>query len=102
METAYQLFAKAFSNKTRFELIRTLGKKTMSVSELCEKTGFEQSRVSHNLKCLENCGFVTVCRKKNFRLYSLEKSTILPMLRLLEKHIKKYEKRLKSCKIIGK
>lgn len=56
-ETSYKLFFRAFSNKTRSEIINMLRKNPRSVSDIVRKTGFEQSRVSHNLKCLIDCGF---------------------------------------------
>ena len=100
MDNLHRLFFKAFSNETRLEIIELLRKKSLTVSEICNKTGFEQSRVSHNLKCLENCGFVKVTPNGNFRKYSLDKETILPIVNLFEKHIKKYKTRLKSCGVV--
>lgn len=102
MNNLHRLFFKAFSNKTRLEIIEILRKKPLTVTEICNKTGFEQSRVSHNLKCLENCGFVKVTRNGNFRKYELDTETIVPIVDLFEKHIKKYKKRLECCEVIGK
>jgi DNA-binding transcriptional ArsR family regulator len=100
MDNIHRLFFKAFSNKTRLELIHLLRKKPLTVTEICKKTDFEQSRVSHNLKCLENCGFVSKENEGNFRRYSLDKETIIPIVELFEKHIKKYKKRLKCCEVL--
>jgi len=102
MDNLHRLFFKAFSNQTRLEIIDLLRKKSLTVTEICDKTGFEQSRVSHNLKCLENCGFVIVNKEGNYRKYFLDKETILPIVKLFEKHIVKYKKRLKCCKVIKK
>ena len=102
MHNLHRLFFKAFSNKTRLEIIQLLKKKPLTVTEICNKTGFEQSRVSHNLKCLENCGFVTVTPNGNFRKYELDTETIVPIIDLFEKHIKKYKQRLECCKVIEK
>ncbi len=102
MDNPYRLFFKAFSNQTRLEIITLLKKKPMTVTEICKNTGFEQSRVSHNLKCLENCGFVSIINNGNFRKYSLDKETIVPIVDLFEKHIKKYKARLRSCEVIIK
>lgn len=102
MDNLHRLFFKAFSNQTRLEIINLLRKKSLNVMEICKKTGFEQSRVSHNLKCLENCGFVIMNKKGNYRKYTLDKETIIPMVDLFEKHIKKYKKRLKYCEVIKK
>lgn len=102
MDNPHRLFFKAFSNQTRLEIISLLRKKHLTVSEICDKTGFEQSRVSHNLRCLENCGFVKVTPEGNFRKYELDAETIVPIIDLFEKHIKKYKKRLENCGVIGK
>ena len=102
MDNLHRLFFKAFSNQTRLEIIELLRKKPLTVSEICDKTGFEQSRVSHNLKCLEHCGFVTVTPNGNFRKYALDTETIIPIVDLFEKHIRKYKKRLECCEVIEK
>jgi len=99
MNNLHQLFFKAFSNETRLEIIQLLKKKPFTVSAICEATGFEQSRVSHNLKCLEHCGFVTKVPNGNFRKYSLDEETILPIITLFDTHIEKYKDRLKKCKV---
>ncbi len=100
MDNLHRLFFKAFSNKTRLEIIQLLRKKYLTVKEICDKTGFEQSRVSHNLKCLEHCGFVKVTQNGNFREYSLDQETIVPIVDLFEKHIQKYKKRLENCGVV--
>jgi len=99
-ELSYKLFFKAFSNKTRFEIIRLLKKCPKSVTEICKELGFEQSRVSHNLKCLENCGFVSSKRNGKNKIYSLDKKHILPILDNIDKHIERYNRRLESCGIL--
>lgn len=96
----HRIFFKAFSNQTRLEIITLLRKTPMTVTEIGEKTGFEQSRVSHNLRCLEHCGFVKVTPNGNFRKYALDEETIVPIIDLFEKHIWKYKKRLENCGVI--
>jgi len=102
MDNLYRLFFKAFSNETRLKIIELLRNKSLTVTEIINKTGFEQSRVSHNLRCLEYCGFVKIVSDGNFRKYSLDKETIIPIVNLFEKHIKKYKKRLECCGVIRK
>ena len=99
-ELSYQLFFKAFSNKTRFEIIKLLRKKPKSVTELCKELKFEQSRVSHNLKCLEACGFVSSKWDKKNKIYFLDKEHIIPILNNVDRHIKVYNKRLECCGIL--
>lgn len=91
---------RAFSNKTRFAIISELRRGSKSVGELGESLSLEQSLVSHNLKCLLDCGFVTVEREGKNRIYELEKETITPMLRLIDRHVARYRAHLIACKII--
>jgi len=95
-----RLFFKAFSNRTRFEIINLLKKESLTVTEICAKLDFEQSRVSHNLKCLENCGFVNVKSNGKYRKYSLDKKTVSPMLKLLDNHSKNYKNGLMKCEVL--
>ena len=91
-------FFKAFSNPTRIAIIEELRKGKRCVKELCEALSLEQSRVSHNLKCLEDCGFVVVERKGKHRFYSLEEDNIIPILKHIDRHLKGYARKLASCK----
>ncbi len=99
-EISYRLFFKAFSNKTRFEIIKLLKKGSKSVTEICRELKFEQSRVSHNLKCLEACGFVSSKWNGKNKVYSLDRRHIIPILDNIDKHIEKYSKRLESCGVL--
>lgn len=93
----HRLFFKAFSNRTRFEIISLLRRGPLTVNEIAVRLDFEQSRVSHNLRCLERCGFVTIEEDGRYRRYTLDSGTIVPMLKLVNDHITKYKSRLKAC-----
>jgi len=99
-ELSYKLFFKAFSNKTRFEIIKLLRKGQRSVTEICKELKFEQSRVSHNLKCLETCGFVSSKWRGKNKIYSLDVEHIIPILNSTDRHIERYNKRLRSCGVL--
>ena len=99
-ESSYRLFLKAFSNKTRFEIIKLLRRSSKNVTEICKELKFEQSRVSHNLKCLEACGFVNSKWVGKNKIYSLDKKHIIPILDNINKHIERYSKRLKTCGVL--
>ncbi|MFX1538094.1 MAG: ArsR/SmtB family transcription factor [Promethearchaeota archaeon] len=60
-----------------------------SVSDICNIINEEQSKVSHNLKKLMECHFLDVKRKGKKRIYSLNKNTISPILKLVEEHVRK-------------
>jgi len=98
----HRLFFKAFSNQTRYKIISLLQRKPLTVGEIAQNLNFEQSRVSHNLRCLEQCGFVSVEQNGNFRKYALDKETIIPMMKLVNNHLRKYKKRLESCGALSK
>jgi len=94
------MFFRALSNSTRFGIIQLLRKGPKSVTEICSELGFEQSRVSHNLKSLVACGFVHCAWKGKNRIYSLDRKHILPILRNMDRHIEKYGKRLDECGVL--
>ena len=99
-ELSYRLFLKAFSNTTRFQIIKLLRKSPKHVSGICKELGFEQSRVSHNLKCLVDCGFVNCKWNGKNKIYSLDAKHIVPILNNIDHHINHYNKRLKTCGVI--
>jgi predicted transcriptional regulator len=98
-ELSYNLFFKAISNNTRFEIIKLLRIKPYNVSQISKKLNFEQSRVSHSLKCLEKCGFVIPKQNKKERVYSLNEY-IKPILSAIDKHLTKYNAELEKCGIV--
>jgi ArsR family transcriptional regulator, lead/cadmium/zinc/bismuth-responsive transcriptional repressor len=77
-------------NPTRIKIIEALRKAPLNVSEICEKTSEEQSKVSHNLAMLFNCHFVDMKREGKKKVYSLNKDTIVPLLNLVEKHVESH------------
>lgn len=99
-ELSYKLFFKAFSNRTRFEIIRLLRKGSKNVSQISQNLDFEQSRVSHNLRCLEACGFVIARPNGKQRVYELDKKHITPILIKIDKHLQTYDKRLECCGVL--
>ncbi len=101
MELRYKLFFKAISNETRFQIIKLLRDGPGNVNEICRKLKFEQSRVSHNLKCLENCGFVLFEWQGKNKVYSLDKEFIIPILKNIDKHFEKYNERLIRCGVLA-
>jgi DNA-binding transcriptional ArsR family regulator len=92
----YREFFRALSNQTRFSVVQLLRDKPHYVNELVEKLGIEQSRVSHNLACLLNCGFVEWEWNGKNKVYRLN-SDLQPILSGIEKHLIKYAPALYSC-----
>ncbi len=87
---SYNLFFDTFSNRTRMKIIELLISGPKSVTQICNLIKEEQSKVSHNLRKLMECHFLDVERIGKKRVYSLNKDTIIPILKLVERHVHKY------------
>jgi len=97
----HKLFLKALSNETRLLVLETIRTGPKCVNEISEDLGFEQSRVSHSLKCLCNCRFVEVARKGKKRIYRINKETIVPLFETIDKHVAKHGQRLVTCETLA-
>jgi DNA-binding transcriptional ArsR family regulator len=95
--TAVSLLFEALSNESRVSILNLLRKGPMSVGEISDVLGLEQTAVSHNLKCLAFCGLATFEKEGKMRVYELNRETVEPMLRLAERHISKYAENLRGC-----
>ncbi len=87
---SYNVFFETIGNKTRLRILEALLIRPMSVTEICSSLKEEQSKISHNLKCLTDCHFVDVKQKGKQRIYSLNKETMVPLMKLVGEHVKKY------------
>lgn len=90
MKSCYNVFFGTLGTELKIDIITTLKNKTLSVNEIAQGINQERSKVSHALKSLLGCGFVFVKKEGRNRVYALNRETILPLLNLVEKHIKKY------------
>lgn len=89
-DDAYKLFFSSLANINRLKIINTLRRGKKNVGEVCKLTGFEQTMVSHNLRRLEKCGMVFCEQKGKHRYYAVNKETIMPLLKMIDKHMEKY------------
>jgi ArsR family transcriptional regulator, cadmium/lead-responsive transcriptional repressor len=94
----YARFFDTLGNTTRLYILNFLRAGPKNVSEIVKQTGLEQTQVSHALKQLEECGFVTSQQKGKFRVYSIRKSTVDPLMKLIDSHVQQYcAKHAKPC-----
>ena len=93
----YYPFFRNLANPLRIKIISELKNKESSVNELVNKLNVEQSKLSHALASLRKCNIVNSKEKGKQRIYSLNKKTILPMLKLIDNHAKSFCGR-KCCK----
>jgi len=96
----YREFFRALANQTRFLIVQLLRDKPHYVGEIVEELGIEQSRVSHNLACLLNCGFVEWEWQGKNKVYRLN-SNLLPILNGIDKHLAGFAPALESCQVLG-
>ena len=96
----YREFFRALSNQARFSIVQLLRERPHYVNELVEKLSIEQSRVSHNLACLLNCGFVEWEWNGKNKVYRLNPD-LNPVLTGIEKHLVKYAPALDTCKTLA-
>ena len=95
----YREFFRALANQTRFAIVQLLRTAPHNVGQIGEKLGFEQSRVSHNLRCLLNCGFVLWEWQGKNKVYRLHPD-LTPILAGIEKHLARYAPALESCGVL--
>ncbi len=95
----YREFFRALANRTRFAIVQLLREKPYYVGQIVDRLGIEQSRVSHNLGCLLNCGFVQWEWHGKNKVYRLHPD-LLPILNAIDKHLVKYAPALESCGLL--
>jgi DNA-binding transcriptional ArsR family regulator len=88
--TSDYLFFETLATKLRVDIIDSLKSGPKSVAEICDFVEEDQSKVSHSLKRLKDCHFLNVDQNGKKRIYSLNQDTIVPLLKLVEKHVHKY------------
>ncbi len=83
----YHKFFKTIASKPRWRILEALANGPRTVSEIYSALNEEQSKVSHDLSKLASCNVITVEKIGKHRHYSLNKSTVLPLIRLIHSHV---------------
>ena len=94
---SYNLFFETISPRIRIKILELLRNKAMSVTEIASAMNEEQSKISHNLIKLKECHLLDVKQQGKKRIYSLNKDTMVPIMKLVDKHVRKYC--CKECKV---
>lgn len=84
------LFFETISTKLKIAILVRLKEKPASVTYLATVLKQERSKVSHALLSLAECNFVDAKKEGKNRIYSLNKDTVIPLMRLVDKHMRKY------------
>ncbi len=94
------LFFKALAAPARMSIIGLLQESPKNVSQIADELRFDQTLVSHHLRCLSFCGFVTHERNGKSKTFSLNKETISPLLKLVDRHLEKFATNLYECETL--
>ncbi|MBI2498805.1 winged helix-turn-helix transcriptional regulator [Candidatus Woesearchaeota archaeon] len=98
LKKPYKLFFGTLANNQRLEIINFLIKSPKTVTQICRELKFNQTTVSHNLNILKKCSFVFFKKNGKERIYSINKDTIGPLMKLIDNHTEKFCKYLCGCK----
>lgn len=98
LKQPYKQFFGTLANQVRLDIVEKLLKHTQNVSSLAQTLPYGQSTISHGLKRLALCGFVTVKKKGKERIYALNTRTIKPLFTLMHAHMDAYCKRVVARK----
>jgi DNA-binding transcriptional ArsR family regulator len=79
-------FFSTLANPARLAILEKLNESNMNVTQLADALKQEQSMISHNLKPLLQCRFVSSTRKGKSRIYSLNKGTVTTLFDIVEYH----------------
>jgi DNA-binding transcriptional ArsR family regulator len=88
-QICYRFFSN-LANPTRLAAIEQLMQQPMSVGELAEALGQEQSMISHNLKPLLHCNLIAIEKQGKQHVYSANKETLAPIFSAIDKHAEKF------------
>ena len=95
----YRFFTN-LANPTRLATLEQLMNQPMSVNELAAALGQEQSMISHNLKPLLDCNFITAQLQGKRHILSINHETLDPIFKAIENHAKNFCPKQGKC-VIG-
>jgi len=90
LTTTCSKFFNNLSNPTRLAIVEKLMENPMSVNEIADALGQEQSMISHNLKPLLRCRFIFSKRQGKKRIYSANSETIGALFTIIGTHAQRF------------
>jgi len=88
-------FFSTLANPTRIAILERLQDGPLNVSGLATLLKQEQSMISHNLKLLEKCNFISSERRGKEKYVFVNESTVPALFALVETHARN------SCEVTG-
>ncbi len=86
-EHRYEWFFETLANPLRMKILLLLLDKPLSVNQICDAVGEEQSKVSHALYILRLCGLVGLAVHGRRHEYSSNKKVLLPLLSIADRYV---------------
>jgi len=77
---AIAAICKALSDENRLRILTIVGRESLPVSRIVERTGLSQPLVSHHLRELRLCGLLLVERSGPFVYHRIADAEVLSML----------------------
>jgi len=93
-EICYGFFS-TLANPTRIAILERLRDGPLNVSGLATVLDLERSMMSHNVKLLEKCNFITSEKRGKEKYVFVNESTVTPLFALVEAHAHN------SCEVTG-
>jgi len=88
---SFDHFFMTLGNKQRVRILQLLNENgPQSVSMIAAVLKLEQSAVSHSLKQLLLCHFVTVRPDGKERIYAINEDTVKPLFDQIDRHVRTY------------
>jgi len=91
------LFFSALSNPARLAILELLRDGPRNVTQISEALEQDQSMISHNLKPLIRCSFVSVEKRWREHVYSINEETLEAIFQIFDNHAGKYCPEGREC-----
>ncbi len=94
-------FFRVLGDPTRLAIVHHLLDRPHTVTELVDRLGVSQSRVSNHLACLRWCRFVSAERDGRQMIYSISDPRLRRLLQVAATMVRENEEYLAGCERIG-
>lgn len=89
--SSFDHFFMTLGNKQRVRALQLLDVEgPLSVLSIAKALNAEQSAISHSLRQLLQCHFVSVKQVGKERIYSINQDTVSPLFKQIRNHVEKY------------
>jgi DNA-binding transcriptional ArsR family regulator len=101
MAVAQARWFRLLADPTRLAILKHLLARPHTVTELVDRTGLPQSRISNHLACLRWCQFVHAVRQGRHVVYTIADTRLKLVLDLADELVADKVEHLATCKRIG-